>query len=197
MKVLGINGSPRKGGNTEILLNNALFGAKTKGASVECLTLNDLRFAPCQECEKMPENGICLIKDSMGIVYEKVLAADAVIVASPVFFGSVSAQLKAMIDRFQCVWLAQFEHGKKIFLKARPGAFICVEASARGDFFDNSRAVVKNLFATIAVKYNYELLVTNLEKKGIVNQFPDALEKAYRIGEDVVAVSSASGKKNP
>jgi len=189
MKLLGINGSPRRGGNTEILLNNALFGAKTKGAEIESIALNNLKFAPCQECDIMPENGICLIKDGMATVYEKVLSADAVIIASPVFFGSVSAQTKMMIDRFQCVWLAQFEYGKKMFLKARPGAFICVEASTRKDFFDNSRAVVKNLFATIDVKYTYELLVTGMEKKGLANQFPEVLEKAYRLGEDIVSVS--------
>ena len=189
MKILGINGSPRRGGNTEILLNNALFGAKTKGAEIDSISLNNLKFVPCQECDKMPENGICLIKDGMDVVYKKVLAADAIIIASPVFFGSVSAQTKMMIDRFQCMWLAQFEFGKKLFWKTRRGAVICVEASTRKDFFDNSKSVIKNLFATIAVKYEFELLITGVEKKGLVNQFPEVLEKAYRLGENIAYVS--------
>jgi len=85
------------------------------------------------------------------------------------------------------MWLAQFEYGKKMFLKARPGAFISVEACTRRDFFDNSRAVVKNLFATIDVKYTCELLVTNMEKKGMANQFPEVLEKACKLGEIVAS----------
>lgn len=188
MKLLGINGSPRWGGNTEILLNNALFGAKTKGAKIECISLNNLKFAPCQECDNMPDNGICLIKDGMDVVYEKVLSADAIIIASPIFFGSVSAQTKMMIDRFQCLWMAQFEFGKKIFLKSRPGAFICVEASTRKDFFDNSKAIVKNFFATVSVQYKYELLVTSMDNKGMANQFPEVLEKAYKLGENIASV---------
>ena len=101
MNILGINGSPRIGGNTDILLDKALEGAKDKGAVIEKIILNTFKFSPCQECENIKDDGTCIVEDDMQIIYKKIEEADAVILASPIFFGSLSAQTKMMIDRFQ------------------------------------------------------------------------------------------------
>ena len=97
MKVLGINGSPRIGGNTDILLDRVLEGAKSKGAKTEKIILNKLKFSPCQECENLPDDGSCIVEDDMKAIYEKIKDIDSLILASPIFFGSLSAQTKMMM----------------------------------------------------------------------------------------------------
>jgi multimeric flavodoxin WrbA len=138
MIVLGISGSPREGGNTDTLLEQALSGAKSKGASVEKIVLNNLNFSPCQECNNVREDGVCTVKDDMQTVYAKIESAGAIILASPIFFGSLSAQTKMMIDRFQCLWLSEYVFKTRAIEKNKNGAFICVEASTRKDFFENA-----------------------------------------------------------
>ena len=126
MNVLGINGSPRMGGNTDILLDKALEGAQGKGSEIEKVILNTLKFSPCQECEVLKDDGSCIINDDMQPLYKKIKESDAIILASPIFFGSLTAQTKMMIDRFQCAWRARYILKKDIFKKKRCGAFISV-----------------------------------------------------------------------
>lgn len=184
MNVLGINGSPRIGGNSGILLDRALEGARSAGAKTEKVILNNLKFLPCQECENLRGDGSCIIEDDMQAVYKKIEAADGVILVSPVFFGSLSAQAKMMVDRFQCTWTAKDIAGKEVF-KKKVGAFISVAASDRGDFFDNSKSIVRNLFKTIDTDYNEELFCMGIEKKGDILTHPDCLKKAYELGRRI------------
>jgi len=99
MKVLGIVCSPRKGGNTEILVREALAGAKEAGAETEIFLVADKTIAPCDGCLGCSETGVCIHEDDMGEVYERLLAADGVLFGTPVYFINVSAQAKAVIDR--------------------------------------------------------------------------------------------------
>jgi len=122
------------------------------------------------------------VKDDMQPVYKKIKETDALILASPVFFGSLSAQTKMMIDRFQCAWRAKYIFKKGAFSKKKIGAFISVEASDRKDFFENSKAIVKNLFASIDADYKEERFFTGVDKKGAVLKHPDYLKKAYELG---------------
>ncbi|MFH0775512.1 MAG: flavodoxin family protein [bacterium] len=181
MKILGIGGSPRIGGNTDILLDYALSGTRSKQVEVEKVILGNLHFAPCQECEDIPDDGKCLINDDMQILYKKINQADAIILASPIFFGSLSAQTKMMIDRFQCLWQAKYIR-KMYKPEKRLGGFICVEATRRTDFFENAKVIVKNFFATIDVIYKEELLCSGIEKKGEILEHKDHLEKAFEMG---------------
>ena len=187
MYVLGINGSPRIGGNTDILLDKALEGASAKGAKTEKVILNTLKFSPCQECENIRDDGTCIIEDDMQPLYKKIEAADAIILASPIFFGSLSAQTKMMIDRFQCSWRAKYILKKDIFKKKRKGCFISVEASTRKDFFDNAKSIVKNLFATIDADYKEELFCSGVDEKASILKHPDVLEKAFELGKRIAS----------
>jgi multimeric flavodoxin WrbA len=189
MYVLGISGSPRIGGNTDILLDKALEGARAEGAKTEKVILNTLKFSPCQECENMRDDGICIIEDDMQALYKKIEEADAVILASPIFFGSLSAQTKMMIDRFQCLWRAKYMFKKSIFSKKKRGCFISVEASERKDFFDNAKSIVKNLFATIEAEYREELFCPGVGEKGSILKHPDALKDAFELGKRLVSNS--------
>lgn len=103
MKILGIMGSPRVRGNSDLLLNEALAGAKEAGAKVEKIVLGRLQIAGCRDCKKCNKTGICVIRDDMGTIQEKILDAYAVIHATPVYFWSMTAQMKAYLDRW-CVF---------------------------------------------------------------------------------------------
>ena len=107
MNILGINGSPRIGGNTDILLEKILEGVVSQGGNTEKINLAALKFSPCLECVGVRDDGSCIIEDDLQIIYKKIREADVLVLASPIFFGSLSAQTKMMIDRFQCVWRAK------------------------------------------------------------------------------------------
>ena len=99
MKVLGIMGSPRIGGNSDILLDEALAGAKDAGAEVEKIILDKKKISGCKDCKKCNETGICVIKDDMLQIHKKILDADAIIHSVPVYFWSMTSQMKSCLDR--------------------------------------------------------------------------------------------------
>lgn len=99
MKILGIVCSPRVGGNTEILVTEALKGAEGKGAEVNIITLANKQINPCDHCGTCYENGVCHIEDGMDEIYHQLIEADGIILGSPVYFWSVSAQAKLVMDR--------------------------------------------------------------------------------------------------
>ena len=99
MKVLGIVCSPRRGGNTEVLIDEALASAKEQGAEVELVSIARMNIAPCDGCESCATSGKCHIDDDMQQIYSKLLDADGIIFGTPVYFWDVSAQAKALIDR--------------------------------------------------------------------------------------------------
>ena len=99
MKILGIVCSPRKGGNTEILVKEALASAREAGAQTELVSVIGKNIAPCDACGSCGKTGVCHIQDDMQSIYQQLEAADAIIFGSPVYFGTVSAQAKTIMDR--------------------------------------------------------------------------------------------------
>ncbi len=183
MKVLGIMGSPRIGGNTDLLLDEALKGAQGQGADVEKIVADKLDVAPCREYYGCLRDGNCVIRDEMDGVYPKLLSADHVIVASPIFFYAVSAQLKAIIDRCQALW------ARKYVLKQRPpgvgrrGAFIAVGATRGEKLFEGSIMTIKYFFKAIDVEYADELLIRGIDNRGDIRKHPTALSDALELGK--------------
>jgi len=183
MYIIGISGSPRVDGNTDMLLTKALEGAKSKGAEVEKVILNSLEMKPCQECKKVRDDGICQVADDFPPLHEKIKKADALILASPIFFGSLSAQTKIFVDRFQCYWRYRYILKKVVSKKTKPGALILVEASTRKEFLENGKSIVRNLFATIGIEYKGELFCQGIDSKGEIQKHPDLLNKALELGK--------------
>jgi multimeric flavodoxin WrbA len=187
MKVLGILGSPRREGNTEILLDEALRGASDHGGLCEKIILRDLKITPCLEIYKCAEDGVCAIQDEMQGLFPKIIQAERLLLASPIFFYSVPALAKAMIDRCQSLW------AKKYILKLpvspiadRKGVFISVAATRGKKLFDGVRLTVKYFFDAIDVAYSDELFVRGADEKGEVRDQPEALKAAYDLGQRLV-----------
>ena len=187
IKVIGIGGSPRKGGNSDILLDEALKGARKSGGSCEKIILNDLDFRPCQECGGCDETGICVIKDDMRLVYKNIEEADRVIIASPIFFGSLSAQIKMMIDRFQSYWIRKYILKKPVSTKKnRKGIFLCASGSDKKEFFENAKKTIRIFFMTISIKYSGDLFCGGIDEKAAIKKNKKMLAKAFKLGEALV-----------
>jgi multimeric flavodoxin WrbA len=105
MRILGVLGSPRLGGNSDLLLDQALAGAGDAGAEVEKIVLCQKKISGCMDCGKCNETGACVIKDDMPEIHEKILEADAIIHSVPVYFWAMTSQMKAYLDR----WCAFFD----------------------------------------------------------------------------------------
>jgi multimeric flavodoxin WrbA len=187
MKVLAINGSPRKDGNTQSLLNKMLEGARNAGADCEMISLNDLTYKACQECDLEIVEKYCIYDDDMTQVYEKVDNTDILIIGSPVFFGNITAQLKAMVDRYQCCWrLSQsLVVSRQSSVVSKRGVFVCVSGQDNEKYFVNSAQVVRNFFATIGIKSVEELYCPGVDAKNGVLERPEYLAKAFEIGKSL------------
>ncbi len=148
MKVLGIYGSPRKGGNSDLLLDESLKGAADAGALVSSLRCCDLEISGCIECAGCDATGECVVDDDMQQVYPLLDEADVIILAAPMFFYSVPAQAKALIDRCQAMWcrrlLGETPHEKKAPSRGR-GYLIAVGATKGKNLFEGVELVAKYL----------------------------------------------------
>ena len=187
MKVLGIMGSPRRKSNTEILLDKALEGAREAGAEVEKVLVSKLKISPCLEIYACLKDGNCAIKDDMQLLYQKLLEADHVVFASPMFFYGITSQAKAIIDRCQALWVGRHVLGMgKEDNRVRKGVLISVGATQGKKLFDGAVLTVKYFFDAIGVKYSGDLLVRGIDKKGQIEEHPAALEDAFLLGKELV-----------
>ena len=182
MKVLGILGSPRRGGNSEILLKAFLEGAAGAGAEVEEILLRELKISPCLEIYHCFKDGTCPIKDDMRELYDKLLAADVVALASPIFFYNVSAQAKAMIDRTQALWARRYVLKQDFPGGHRQGVLLAVGATKGKLLFVGTRLTAKYFFDAVNVRYAAEILVRGADEKGAIQAQAQTLEQARDLG---------------
>ncbi len=104
-KILILSGSPRKGGNSDLLCDQFAKGALEAGNEVEKIRVAEKNIACCRACYACKNTGVCVIKDDMADLLQKMIDADVIVLASPVYFYSIDAQLKAVIDRTVARWL--------------------------------------------------------------------------------------------
>ncbi|MBS3918533.1 MAG: flavodoxin family protein [Deltaproteobacteria bacterium] len=189
MKVLGIFGSPRRGGNTEVLLEEVLKGAEREGAKTDRIYLTDYAITPCKECHGCDQTGQCVILDDMEKIYPKLLESDIIFLASPIFFYGVTAWAKALIDRSQALWAKKYllkdpslgKEGRK-----RKGFFISVGATKGQKVFEGAILTAKYFFDTFNAEYAGELLFRGVDGKGDILKHPEALQQAFEVGRKLV-----------
>jgi multimeric flavodoxin WrbA len=187
IRAVGIYGSPRKGGNSDTLLDAALDGAEKAGARIERLYLRDMNFLPCQNCGYCSAKGECRYKDDMVAVYEALDTSDIILLGAPIYFCSLCAQAKAMIDRCQPYW------ARKYVLKSdkghRPGqigGFVCCCGFKDDRFLACTEQIVKTLYYIMKVSYEGCCFVPGLDGRSDAEKHPTARSQALEYGKSLV-----------
>jgi multimeric flavodoxin WrbA len=194
LKVLVFNGSPRREGNTELLLSEAVRGVKEQGGEVTAYNLHTLNLKTCMNCGHCDSAGRCIIKDDMQAIHDDIRTADRIIVASPIFFFSVSAQTKILIDRGQTFWAEKYVHKNPIKPGAhgRKGLLLLVGGMKRNEKnvgFSCSEATVRAFFRTVNVPEHVTLAYDGVDEKGAIRKHATALAEAYEAGKALVSKS--------
>lgn len=184
MTIIALAGSPRKRGATGMLLEAAIKGAKDTGAHVDIIQPNTLKIKPCQGCNHCLKLNTCIYRDDMGRLEETFLKADGFLISSPVYFGSVTAQLKTIIDRCQVFWaIKQNKKELPIGGKWRSTVFLASAGldNEKGNRFDGSLAVIKNLGYALDFKIVETVLVANTDRRPLLENSAE-IERAYQAG---------------
>lgn len=186
MKVCGIIGSPKKNGNVDLLVSQVLKGAASQGAQTSKIYLNDLNIKPCQSCGKDPKPKHCLINDDMNQIYDILETCDAIVFGSPVYFDTVSAQAKLMIDRCNCLMpYVQRPNGTAGFerriSKQKKGIFIAVAGSEQE--FNTIQATVNGFFNWTNIQPFETIFYSHEDNKlGGIKSNRKRLNKAFEVG---------------
>jgi multimeric flavodoxin WrbA len=190
MTVLGIAASPRRGGNSDFLLEQALEGAAQAGAKVERIIAARLEIGPCIACDGCWEAGRCVVQDEYQMVYPKLLAAERIILASPIYFMAISAQGKLLIDRCQCLWARKYVLHQPLpptpSGEPRKGALITTAGHSVPSGFRCAATTMRYFLDTLDAEFAGELHVGYLEERGAIREYPDKLEAAYTLGKELL-----------
>jgi multimeric flavodoxin WrbA len=183
--IVAIYGSPRRKGNTALLLRKAVEGARQAGAAVEEVFLRDLNMSPCLEIYGCKQTGRCVIKDDFQGLYDKMQGAQGLMLASPIFFYALSAHTKIMIDRCQSLWVKKYWIEKTPYGAWKPkrkGIFISVGATKGKKLFDGALLTIKYFFDVLDTELWQSLLYRGLDFEGDVLHHPEYLEEANAAG---------------
>ena len=187
-KIVAVYGSPRRKGNTSLLLKKAVQGAREVGADVEEVVLRDLKMSPCLEIYGCKEAGQCVIKDDFQPVRDQIEASKGLMLASPIFFYAVSAHTKTLIDRCQSLWVKKYWIDKIPYGQWKPirkGLFISVGATRGKKLFDGALLTIKYFFDVLDMELWKALLYRGLDFEGDVSKHPEFLEEASQAGKEL------------
>ncbi len=188
-KVLGIAGSPRKKGNTDILLDEFLQGVREAGGEVEKIYAIDLTCKACLHCDFCLQGGHCCVPDDMDKLYPKIEQANVIVFASPVYFMGPPGQTKMLIDRCQIFWARKYHLGEKISRAEgdiRRGVVLSVGATRGKTVFTGTRITYRWLFDSLELDYWGNLFFEGCDEKGAIRKYPAALQEAYQLGMQVL-----------
>ncbi|MDL2226600.1 flavodoxin family protein [Deltaproteobacteria bacterium OttesenSCG-928-M10] len=186
MDILALHLSPRKNGNSEIMLDEFIRGAEEAGAAVEKFSVADHRIEPCAGCAVCEETGECVITgDDMGPLYPKLASAPMVVVSTSLFFYDVPAAGKALIDRTQPLWASRYVFRKSDTLRPDGKGFLLALGATRGkDLFLPVNLCVKYFFDSIGMPKEFDsLCYRQIEKLGDMKNSPEHLAEVYAAGK--------------
>jgi len=178
-KVLILKGSPREKGNSATLAERVAAGAREAGAQVESVYLHSLDIRPCDACDECQEKGTCIIEDDMQPLYSKISAADAIVLASPIYWFTVSAQLKLCIDRWYAFQASRWKefHGKQV------GVILTYGDT---DLYTSGGINAIHTFETMFRFLRCEIVgmvYGTLMEVGDAEKRPELLEQAFQLGQ--------------
>lgn len=177
MKILGVVGSPRKGGNTDILVNKVLSGAQEKGNTINRIFLNDLNIKPCQACMACKKEGRCAIDDDMQKIYTQILESDCLILGTPIYWLGATAQMKTFIDR----WCAFLDVNHNTKLKGKSAVIITVCGAPETSMTDFAVQTFEKMFGFIGIELKGKITTSAREKADILKN-QAVMEEAFSIG---------------
>jgi multimeric flavodoxin WrbA len=185
VRLLGIVGSPRKGGNTEILVSEVLKAGEQEGADIELIHLVDFSLKPCEGCRSCFDTKNCIINDDVEKIYEKMVKADGIVIGSPVYFQDINAQTKTFIDRVGYLHMAR---GRKAF-KNKVGGAVAVAGSSGVVNATNSILLFMTLSGMIVSSPVVRALAP---AKGDALKDIRGMENAKELGKSIVQIAKAT-----
>jgi len=186
MHMVIVLGSPRVNGNSELLAKAVAEGLEKQGGTVEYIRLNNLAIRPCQGCGGCDKTGACVIKDDMIPIYEQIDKADRLLVVSPIYFYSLSAQTKILIDRIQARWSRRYNLGQRYRQgEGRRGYLLATAASRGAKLFEGGELIVKYMLDALDMECGESLLVSGVDERGAVKAQQDLLDRAREYGERI------------
>jgi len=180
IRVLGVVGSPRAGGNTERFVAEALDASREEGAETEILGLADKEVKPCDACLSCRKTGECRIKDDFKSIFDKMLGADGIILASPVYFGSATPQIKSLIDRAGYLSAAR----GRVFEKKVGGAMVV--ARRAGHNFTLAQLLFFFLHQGMIIPGSTYWNVAFGREKGELSKDEEGLQTARNFGKKMI-----------
>lgn len=174
MHVLGINGSPRVGGNTETLVNEVLKGVGEAGASTEMIFLNKLEIKPCQACNSCYKTGYCAQKDDMESLLEKMEKSDLWILGTPIYWWGPTAQFKAFLDRWY--------HPKHQEFKGKHVIIVIPLGGGHERYARHTTGLLKDVLNYLSIELVETIVAPGYNRRGEVRNNVDLLKKAYNAG---------------
>lgn len=184
-EVLVLEGSPRRGGNSQVLMDAVARGIVRAGGTLERIRVADLNIAPCIGCGGCDQTGHCVVKDEMTGLYAKIVAARRLLLVSPIYFYALPAQLKAAVDRSQALWnrkQLQIKNGEWREDPDRKGYLVAVAATKGVRVFEGSILTAKYFFDATGFTYAGELLVKGIDGRGEMAKALDELARAEEFG---------------
>lgn len=178
METLILTGSPRKNGNTDILTAAVIERLQNNKVMVQQQRLADMDIHPCLGCGGCEKEGNCVINDDMQALYPRIINADRIIIASPIYFYGLTAQTKACIDRCQALWSRKYLLKQQISPnKGRKGYLACVAATRGERVFEGARLCARYVFDAMDVSYAGDLFYPGVDAKGAISKHPDFTKK--------------------
>lgn len=182
MNFLGLAASPRKNGNTELLLDAFLESAAAAGARTQKVRLVQADIHPCIGCEMCFEAGQCQFDDDAAALYDRLLSADVVILATPVYFYSPSTYAKLLIDRCQTLWARRYILKQQTWAPGGRGVLISTGGSGGKSLFEGVRLTTKYFLDAFGKSLAACLTVAHVDRKRAIEKHPAALERARTLG---------------
>jgi multimeric flavodoxin WrbA len=193
IKVLAFAGSPRRNGNSETLLDWVLDAMRREeNVDIDKIVLVDANINPCRGCNACEVLNKCIQRDGMDILHDKIIEADVVILAAPIFCMGICSQAKALIDRFQVFRSRKYVLGLPVVPPERKGKRLGIFLSTAGQnwdhVFNGAIPSVKCFFHVIDVRDKdiHYLMVNGVDEKGAILKHPSAREDAERLAREVI-----------
>ncbi len=177
--------------NTDTLLNKVIEGMKEQDIEVEKIELANMHIHSCTACGACEKTGFCIIKDDMNNLYKKFDQSDVVIVASPIYFNSISSITKIMVDRCQMFWSSKYILNEPSINrnKKRRGLFIATGGSVQKEHqFLGATLVMDLFFKAINTEYTYNLFAQDTDRL-LTKDRPKLLQEAFELGKKLAEIS--------